>query len=52
MGTLTPPLYRAVIEEARRLGFDIAAHTVTLADAKELYKAGMVGRRSHSGPRR
>ena len=43
MGTLTPPLYRAVIEEARRLGFDTAAHTVTLADAKELYKAGMVG---------
>jgi imidazolonepropionase-like amidohydrolase len=43
MGTLTPPLYRAVIEEARRLGFDVAAHTVKLADAKELYKAGMVG---------
>ena len=43
MGTLTPPLYRAVIEEARRLGFDTAAHTVTLADAKELYKAGLVG---------
>jgi imidazolonepropionase-like amidohydrolase len=43
MGTLTPPLYRAVIEEARRLGFDTVAHTVTLADAKELYKAGLVG---------
>ena len=43
MGTLTPPLYIAVIQEARRLGFDTAAHTVTLADAKELYKAGLVG---------
>jgi imidazolonepropionase-like amidohydrolase len=43
MGTLTPPLYRAVIEEARRLGFDTVAHTVTLADAKELYRAGLVG---------
>jgi imidazolonepropionase-like amidohydrolase len=43
MGTLTPPVYRAVIEEARRLGFDTVAHTVTLADAKELYKAGLVG---------
>ncbi len=41
--TLTPPLYRAIIEEARRLGVDTAAHTVTLADAKELYKAGLVG---------
>jgi imidazolonepropionase-like amidohydrolase len=43
MGTLTPPLYIAVIQEARRLGFDTVAHTVTLADAKELYKAGLVG---------
>ena len=41
--TLTPPLYRAVIEEATRLGVPVAAHTVTLADAKELYRAGMLG---------
>ena len=41
--TLTPPLYRAVLDEATRLGVPVAAHTVTLADAKELYRAGMVG---------
>ena len=41
--TLTPPLYRAVIESAARLGVPVAAHTVTLADAKELYRAGMIG---------
>ena len=41
--TLTPPLYRAVIDSATRLGVPVAAHTVTLADAKELYRAGMVG---------
>jgi imidazolonepropionase-like amidohydrolase len=41
--TLTPPLYRAVIDEATRLGVPIAAHTVTLESAKQLYRAGMVG---------
>ena len=41
--TLTPPLYRAVIDEATQLGIPVAAHTVTLADAKELYRAGLVG---------
>ena len=41
--TLSPPLYRAVIDEATQLGVSVAAHTVTLADAKELYGAGMVG---------
>jgi imidazolonepropionase-like amidohydrolase len=41
--TLTPPLYRAIIEEATSLNFPVAAHTITLADAKELYKAGLVG---------
>ena len=41
--TLTPPLYRAVIDEATQLGVPVAAHTVTLADAKELYRAGLVG---------
>lgn len=43
VATLTPPLYRAVIESAAGLGVPVAAHTVTLADAKELYRAGMVG---------
>ena len=41
--TLTPPLYRAVIDEATQFGVPVAGHTVTLADAKELYRAGMVG---------
>ena len=41
--TLTPPLYRAVIDEATQLGVPVAAHTVTLADAKELYRAGLAG---------
>ncbi len=41
--TLTQPLYRPVIGEASRLGVPVAAHTVTLMDAKELYRAGMVG---------
>ncbi len=33
--TLSPPLYRAVIDDATQLGVSVAAHTVTLADAKE-----------------
>ncbi len=41
--TLDPPLYRAIIEEATKHDVPVAAHTVTLADAKELYKAGLVG---------
>ena len=41
--TLTPPLYRAIIDEARAHNMPVAAHTVTLADAKELYKAGLEG---------
>ena len=41
--TLTPPLYRAIIDEARTRNIPVAAHTVTLADAKELYKAGLEG---------
>ena len=41
--TLTPPLYRAIIDEARKHNVPVAAHTVNLADAKELYKAGLVG---------
>src|SRR5262245_57580702 len=41
--TLTPPLYRAIIDEASKHNVSVTAHTVTLADAKELYKAGLVG---------
>jgi imidazolonepropionase-like amidohydrolase len=41
--TLTPPLYRAIIDEARKHNIPVAAHTVKLADAKELYKAGLEG---------
>ena len=41
--TLTPPLYRAIIDEASKHNVPVVAHTVTLADAKELYKAGLVG---------
>src|SRR2546427_10188002 len=41
--TLPPPLYRAIIDEARKHNLTVAAHTVKLADAKELYKAGLVG---------
>src|SRR4029077_2651669 len=40
---LTPPLYRAIIDEARKHNLPVAAHTVKLADAKELYKAGLEG---------
>jgi imidazolonepropionase-like amidohydrolase len=41
--TLPPALYRAIIDEARQHNLPVAAHTVRLADAKELYKAGLVG---------
>src|SRR4030095_2175452 len=41
--TLPPHLYRAIIDEARKLNVPVAAHTVKLADAKELYKAGLEG---------
>jgi len=41
--TLPPPLYRAIIDEARKHNLTVAAHTVKLSDAKELYKAGLVG---------
>lgn len=40
---LTPPLYQAILEEARKYNVPVAAHTVTLADAKGLYKAGLEG---------
>ena len=41
--TLPPSLYRAIIDEARQHNMPVAAHTVRLADAKELYKAGLEG---------
>ena len=41
--TLTPELYRAIIQEAARFNVPVVAHTVKLADAKELYRAGLEG---------
>ena len=40
---LTPPLYLAIIEEAHRAKVPVAAHNITLADAKLLMKAGVEG---------
>src|SRR5437867_2416812 len=40
---LTPPLYLAIIDEAHKLNVPVAAHNVTLADAKLLMKAGVEG---------
>jgi imidazolonepropionase-like amidohydrolase len=39
--TLTPPLYRAIADEAHKLGVPVGVHNVTLADAKELMRAGV-----------
>src|SRR5438477_8239534 len=41
--TLTPPLYRAIIAEAHRRNIPVGVHNVTLADAKELMRAGVEG---------
>jgi len=41
--TLTPPLYRAVIEESHKQNVPVGVHNVTLADAKELMRAGVDG---------
>jgi imidazolonepropionase-like amidohydrolase len=41
--TLTPVLYRAIIEEARKHNVPVGVHNVTLADAKELMRAGVEG---------
>jgi len=41
--TLTPPLYRAIIEEAHKHNVPVGVHNVTLADAKELMRAGVEG---------
>jgi imidazolonepropionase-like amidohydrolase len=40
---LTPPLFRAAADEARRQGLPSVAHVFDLADAKELLKAGVEG---------
>ena len=50
--TLPPPLYRAIIDEASKHNVPVAAHTVKLADAKELYKAGLEGATHIPGSRR
>jgi imidazolonepropionase-like amidohydrolase len=41
--TLTPPIYLAVIDEAHKLSIPVAAHNITLKDAKLLMKAGVEG---------
>jgi imidazolonepropionase-like amidohydrolase len=41
--TLTPPLYLAVIDEAHKLNIPVAAHNITLANAKLLMRAGVEG---------
>jgi len=40
---LTPELYLAIIDEAHKLNLPVAAHNVTLADAKRLMRAGVEG---------
>ena len=41
--TLTPPLYRAIVEEAHKHNVPVGVHNVTLANAKELMRAGVEG---------
>jgi imidazolonepropionase-like amidohydrolase len=41
--TLTPLLYRAIIAEAHKQNVAVGVHNVTLADAKELMRAGVEG---------
>ncbi len=41
--TLTPPLYRAIIAEAHKYSVPVGVHNVTLANAKELMRAGVEG---------
>ena len=40
---LTPPLYRAIIDEAHKHDLRVVAHIYDLADAKELLRAGIDG---------
>ena len=41
--TLTPPLYRAIVDEAHKNNVPVGVHNVTLANAKELMRAGVEG---------
>ena len=41
--TLTPPLYLAIVDEAHKHNVPVAAHNVTLANAKLLMRAGVEG---------
>ena len=41
--TLTPELYRAVADEAHKFNVPVGVHNVTLANAKELMRAGVEG---------
>src|SRR6266436_1625238 len=41
--TLTPELYRAIADEAHKFNVPVAVHNVSLADAKELLRAGVEG---------
>jgi imidazolonepropionase-like amidohydrolase len=41
--TLSPALYRVIIEEAHRHNVPVGVHNVKLADAKELMRAGVEG---------
>jgi imidazolonepropionase-like amidohydrolase len=41
--TLTPALYRVIAEEAHKYDVPVGVHNVTLADAKELMRAGVEG---------
>jgi len=41
--TLTPALYRAVVDEAHKLNVPVGVHNVTLANAMELMRAGVEG---------
>jgi imidazolonepropionase-like amidohydrolase len=41
--TLPPPLYRVIVEEAHKHNVPVGVHNVTLANAKELLRAGVEG---------
>ncbi|MEP7310923.1 MAG: amidohydrolase family protein [Acidobacteriota bacterium] len=41
--TLTPPLFLAIVDEAHKLNVPVAAHNITLANAKLLMRAGVEG---------
>src|SRR6185295_1557310 len=40
---LTAPLFRVIIEEAHQANVPVAAHNITLADAKEMMRLGVEG---------